>query len=220
LLLLPLTACGPDANSDDSGSDTGPPATTAEPTPTTGEPTPSTTGTATDSATDSASDTATDTASDTATDTTDTTTTTTEPGTTTGPVTATSTGDDDSGTTGADVLQLDPATLATFALPINSLRFAVAGHDAAHDLCVSVIFSGPSIDHQLHCDDFIPDDPYVVIEPGAGPCMNWDYAGNVELTAVSGCMQLISEDPAQIELDLVLQVSGDLFTGEIHLASP
>ncbi len=205
-LLLALAACGPETHTDFFGSEStssgaAEPQTTTEAAPTTGEPAPAT------ATTDEPATTALEP-------------TTTDPSA--GSETTADTGeatDGTAGTTGADALELDPETLVTFALPIDSLRYAVSGHDAAHGLCVSLIFTNSSIDHQLHCDVFDPGALYVVIEPGAGPCMNWDYDTGVELLSVAGCMQLVSEDPAQIDLDMTLQVSGALFTGEIHVAN-
>jgi hypothetical protein len=130
---------------------------------------------------------------------------------------AASTGGDGGSTTGSDdALVLDPATLEVFNLPINSIRYAVAGHDAAHDMCVSIIWFEPPPGE--HCDDFgaPPDEPYVWIEEEASPpCMGWGYAGNVELVAASGCYEFVSFEPPAVSLAMTLEVVGDLFTGTI-----
>lgn len=140
-------------------------------------------------------------------------------GTTTG-VTTTMTGET---TTGAsDDLVLDPATLEFFDLPIDSLRYAVGGFDPDHGLCAAIIFSDPGA--KQHCDDFMVGAsdgfPYVVITPAAAPpCMDWDYVGNVQLDAASGCFQVLAPFPADVAIDMKLQVSGAAFTGKIVVAS-
>lgn len=133
-----------------------------------------------------------------------------------------STGAGDSSTGAAADLVLDPDTLVVFELPINSLRYAVSGFDAEHATCVSIIFTYPG--EEQHCDDFtVGDDagfPYVFITPDAAPpCMDWDYQGNVQLDAASGCMQLTKPFPPEITIDMQLAVSGAPFTGSIAVAS-
>lgn len=133
-----------------------------------------------------------------------------------------STGAGDSSTGAAAALVLDPDTLVVFELPINSLRYAVSGFDAEHATCVSIIFTYPG--EEQHCDDFtVGDDagfPYVFITPDAAPpCMDWDYQGNVQLDAASGCMQLTKPSPPEITIEMQLEVSGAPFTGSIAVAS-
>jgi hypothetical protein len=126
-------------------------------------------------------------------------------------------------TTGApDGLVLDPETLVVFELPIGSIRYGVGGFDPAQQTCVTIIFSNPG--EQQHCDDFEVGDssgfPYVYITPGAiSSCTDWDYAGNVQLDAATGCMQLVEPSPAMITIDMQLTVSGPAFTGTISVAS-
>jgi hypothetical protein len=124
---------------------------------------------------------------------------------------------------GGDVLELDPQTLVYFELPIGSIRYAVGGHDPARDTCVSIIFSisGP-IQEEPHCDDFDLSNgpsgfPYVLITPAASPpCEQWDYAPNVEAVAASGCVQLHPfVEPLHIDIDMAIEVDGQLFTGTI-----
>ncbi len=147
---------------------------------------------------------------------------------TTAPLTGTdgssseSSGSMSSSTGGGDGLVLDPSTLVIFELPIGSIRYAVAGHDPGHNTCVSIIFMYPGMEE--HCDDFDVGEggmfPYVVITPDAGPpCMDWDYAGNVTVDAASGCMQVTSEFPLAITIDMNLSVSGDIFSGTIAVAN-
>ena len=147
---------------------------------------------------------------------------------TTAPLTGTDSGSSESSgamsssTGGTDGLVLDPSTLVMFELPINSIRYAVSGHDPEHNTCVSIIFSYPGVEE--HCDDFKigenGDFPYVVITPGgAPPCMDWDYGGNVTVDAASGCMQVTKEFPLAISIDMNLSVSGDIFTGTIAVSN-
>lgn len=122
---------------------------------------------------------------------------------------------------GPDGLVLDPATLEFFWLPIDSLRAAVGGFDAATNTCVTVMFmlGDTSVEH---CE-FLPDGlfPYVLITPdSAPPCTQWDYVPNVEIQTVAGCMQVTSQDPLDITLDMTLEVSGGPFSGKITVKSP
>jgi hypothetical protein len=140
----------------------------------------------------------------------------------TGSSTGGSSGEGDSSTGAGDGLVLDPDTLVVFELPINSLRYAVSGFDADHATCVSIIFTYPG--DEQHCDDFMVGDdlgfPYVFVTPDAAPpCMDWDYQGNVQLDAASGCMQLTDPAPPAITIDMTLEVSGAPFTGTISVAS-
>jgi hypothetical protein len=187
----PTTSTAPTSSDSNSGDATTEPAPTTGETPTTG-PAP-TTGDATTSTTGDA------------------TSTTCEPASSTGETTG-----------GADALVLDPRTLVFFDLPIGSIRYAVGGFDPDAQTCVSIIFFDPG--EQQHCDDFQTGDnsgfPYVFIVPNsAPPCMEWDYAGNVQLDAASGCMQLTNPFPAEIAIDMELSVSGAPFTGTISVAS-
>lgn len=147
---------------------------------------------------------------------------------TTAPLTGTDGGSSESSgvmsssTGGAGGLVLDPSTLVMFDLPIGSIRYAVGGHDPEHDTCVSIIFYHPGMEE--HCDDFEVGEggkfPYVVITPGGSPpCMDWDYSGNVTVDAAAGCMQVTSEAPLAISIDMNLSVSGDSFSGTIAVAN-
>lgn len=125
-----------------------------------------------------------------------------------------STGGDGGSTGGSDTLELDPRTMQFFNLPINSIRYAAAGHDAAHGLCVAIIWYNPLPGE--HCDiDPMSFSPYVHVEPGAPPCTDWDYGPNVELTGASGCYEWVSFEPPAATLDLTLEVVGEAFTGTI-----
>ncbi len=138
------------------------------------------------------------------------------------------TGEDSSsgGTTGPtpDGLVLDPDTLEVFWLPINSIRAGVGGWDEATNTCVTVIFFFGGVDDVLaeHCMfDPMGFIPYVVITPNSGPpCDQWEYGGNVEVVSAAGCQQVTNEEPLTMDIDMTLQVSGDLFTGQITVKSP
>jgi hypothetical protein len=120
-----------------------------------------------------------------------------------------------------DGLVLDPGSLELFWLPINSLRAAVGGFDAATNTCVTVMFMFGDTTVE-HCE-FQPDGlfPYVLITPdSAPPCVQWDYGPNVAIEAVSGCMQVTSEEPLDISIDMTLEVGGGPFSGKITVKSP
>ena len=133
------------------------------------------------------------------------------------------TGETTGETTGApDGLVLDPETLVFFELPIGSIRYAVGGFDPAQQTCVTIIFYHPG--EQEHCDDFKVGDtfgfPYVYIYPSPiASCTDWDYGGNVQLDAATGCMQVVELSPTMITIDMQLTVSGAAFTGTISVAS-
>jgi hypothetical protein len=122
-----------------------------------------------------------------------------------------------------DMLVLDPRTLVYFDLAIDSIRFAVGGHDPQRDACVSIIFNMPDPDLEaLYCDDFVLDNgpggfPYVLITPGASPpCYQWDYFPNVDAVAASGCMQAHPFDmPFYIDIDMSIEIDSELFAGTI-----
>lgn len=137
---------------------------------------------------------------------------------------ASSGGSSDDGTTGVGGLVLEPETLEDFWLPINSIRAGVGGFDAATQTCVSVIFFFDSHPDALaqHCSfDPMGLFPYVIVTPdSAPPCQQWDYGGNVTVTAAAGCMQVISEDPIDIAIDMTVEVSDGPFPGTITIQSP
>jgi hypothetical protein len=140
---------------------------------------------------------------------------------------ASSSGGDDvtsGGSTGpvADGLVLDPETLEFFWLPINSIRAGVGGFDPVANTCVSIIFHFTSQDTlDEHCAfDPMNQFPYVVVTPDSQPpCMDWDYAGEVTVDSAVGCMQVTSENPLDMNIDIVLEVSGVPFTGTISVSN-
>lgn len=122
-----------------------------------------------------------------------------------------------------DGLVLDPDTLEHFWLPINSLRAGVGGWHEASNTCVSVIFMFDGFDDAMaeHCM-FEPMSlkPYVVVTPNSGPpCTQWDYGGNVEVLAATGCEQMVSDEP-KFDIDMVIEVDGPLLNGQILVKSP
>ena len=89
-------------------------------------------------------------------------------------------------------LILDPASLTFFDLPINSIRGAVSGYDAAARTCVTIVWDYSNTAHDLvpWCDEFGAGFPYVlVVRDTDGPCGQWDYSANVTATAAEGCVQ-------------------------------
>jgi hypothetical protein len=119
------------------------------------------------------------------------------------------------GESGDDELVLDPDTLEFFELPIGSVRYAVAGQDVDSDTCVTLVWWG--IEEDPICAQ--PDMqgwPYVVITPNVqAPCTQWDYGGNVAIADAQGCADFTYGPTFTAEIDVSLEVSGDLFTGTI-----
>jgi hypothetical protein len=114
------------------------------------------------------------------------------------------------------VLVLDPDTLEFFALPIGSIRYAVAGHDVDSDTCVTLVWWG-SEDPACAQPD-MQGWPYVVITPNVqAPCTQWDYGGNVAIADAQGCADFTYGPNFSFtaEVDVSLEVSGDVFTGTI-----
>jgi hypothetical protein len=127
--------------------------------------------------------------------------------------------DRDSGTETPTIVLREPVF---FDLPINSLRFAVSGHDAASGLCITAVFF-PTEDAQLvrHCDDFDHTwFPYVVVEPAnAAGC--WDYGSTVTLESARGCVDWASFGPSHAdEATLELAIDSPLWSGHIIFAKP
>jgi hypothetical protein len=104
-----------------------------------------------------------------------------------------------------------------FSLPIDSIRYGVSGHDAEHDLCISVIWYISGIDRSRFCgDDAMPITPDVVIEAGM-PAGCWDYRGNADLLAMRGCVDFGTfRDLDDDAVDLDVDVHSDLFTGTVR----
>ena len=125
---------------------------------------------------------------------------------------------------GADVasgprLVLDPSTLTFFDLPIGSLRGAVSGFAPAAGLCVTIVWDYSNTGHApgAWCDVFQPMFPYVLlVESHTGGCRDWDYAGNAEVTAATGCVDFALLAAASMNLvDVEVAVSSPLFTGTV-----
>jgi hypothetical protein len=120
-------------------------------------------------------------------------------------------------------LDLDPATLTFFSLPINSIRYAISGWDPDARTCVSVIWTlGGVEDAEAFCGE---STPYVIIAPDQNaPCGElWDYASNVTTNSAIGCYDfadfatLGSWAPHLDLIDLDLSVTSTTFTGNIRI---
>ncbi|MBN2194681.1 MAG: hypothetical protein JW751_17830, partial [Polyangiaceae bacterium] len=120
-----------------------------------------------------------------------------------------------------DQLTLDPESLTFFGLPIGSIRWAVAGYDAAHRTCVTVTWDFSSDTRGLgpFCDGYNQQSlfPYTnVVTDTDGPCTDWDYGGNVETTAFTGCVDFAESGLSSMDLaDFTVTVAGDPFSGTI-----
>jgi hypothetical protein len=118
--------------------------------------------------------------------------------------------------TGDNELVLDPDTLEFFELPIGSVRYAVAGQDMDSDTCVTLVWWGS--EDPICAQPDMQGWPYVVITPNVqAPCTQWDYGGNVTLADAQGCANFTygPDFSFTAEIDVSLEVSGDVFTGTI-----
>jgi hypothetical protein len=121
-------------------------------------------------------------------------------------------------------LEIQPETLTFFALPINSIRYAVSGLDPNADMCVTLIWSLDSVeDARAHCGD---SSPYVVLTPHTGSgCGQWNYASNVVTNSATGCYDfadfrdLGSSGPHVNLVDMTLTVTSTTFTGGIRMSN-
>lgn len=104
-----------------------------------------------------------------------------------------------------------------FSLPLDSIRYAVSGHDAERDLCISVIWYISGVDRTRYCsDDAMPITPDVVIEAGM-PAGCWDYRSNADLLAMRGCVDFGDfRDLDDDAVDLDVDVHSDLFSGTVR----
>jgi len=85
-------------------------------------------------------------------------------------------------------LTLDPASLVFGSLPIGSYRPMISGHDPAARTCVSLIWYYDSPWDGGFCDTFPNFMAYAIVTPDTdGPCGQWEYGGDVGITALSGC---------------------------------
>jgi hypothetical protein len=105
-------------------------------------------------------------------------------------------------------ITIDPESIVFFDLPINSLRFAAAGVDAATGVCAAIIwdYSNNELELERHCNDFgtYPDFPYVILREPPESCDNlqglWDYGG-LEPEVTSGCIDPL-EETVNVQLDV------------------
>ncbi len=91
--------------------------------------------------------------------------------------------------------RVDPKTIRAFDLPINSIRFSVAGYVPEERTCVGVVWFEQAIGRAERwlCGHETSEQPYVVVETDVDRdfCETWDYSGNAELLApVDGCVRL------------------------------
>jgi hypothetical protein len=112
--------------------------------------------------------------------------------------------------------------LVFFDLPIDSLRYAVSGHDRATGLCITaVFFLNEQAPLDRRCDDFDHTwFPYVVVEPAdAAGC--WDYGSDVTLESARGCVDWAAFGPTHAdEATLELSIESPLFSGRVLFEKP
>jgi hypothetical protein len=114
---------------------------------------------------------------------------------------------------------LTPTGLVFSFLPIDSLRGSVRGIDAEKGLCVDVVWDYSGRARGRHCDELGPRFPYIFI--ARDNCDGVHYQGNTEVLASRGCIDFASFGAASMNrVDVVLDVSGPLFTGTINLRGP
>lgn len=124
----------------------------------------------------------------------------------------------EAGSAGAsgDRLVLEASTITFFSLPIDSVRYAVAGYDAAHRTCATVIWNWSPFGGARCSDATAGANPYVVIVPNTDPpCSNWEYGGNVEAVGWKGCVDFASGGTGINRVDAEVTVQGDSFSGTI-----
>jgi hypothetical protein len=118
---------------------------------------------------------------------------------------------------------LDPPTITLYELPIGSLRYGISGFAPGHNACVTLVYWGGVFPR---CDALQMGDPYVIIQPnGTPPCDNWNYAGNVEVVAARGCVdvQTVSWPPTgmvDVELDVTGSFNGTVVANTRDLVTP
>jgi len=99
-------------------------------------------------------------------------------------------------------LVLDPDSLSFFGLPIDSIRFAVSGHDPDARVCVTLVwdFSNTGRTEGPFCDDFGPGFPYAIVHRDTdGPCGGWAYGGTVDVVASEGCLDMAGFGPTSMD---------------------
>jgi hypothetical protein len=107
---------------------------------------------------------------------------------------------------------------AFFDLPINSIRYALSGYDAAADICVTAVwfFTDQAAQDRLCSPDFDGQTVYFIVSPGeSAGC--WDYDGNATIDRVDGCVDWSAfggthTDAAEIEF----QVTSPAWSGAVR----
>jgi hypothetical protein len=116
-------------------------------------------------------------------------------------------------------VSLDPTTLTFFNLPINSIRYAVAGYVPDAEMCVTLVwdFSNTGMDLRAHCNDFKNGFPYAILyKDKPANCGQWEYTSEVQVADVAGCIDFADFGPASLNLvDIELSVRSPIFSGRL-----
>jgi hypothetical protein len=137
------------------------------------------------------------------------------------PYSTTDGGSDSSDTAGttSNPLVLDPNSLNFFSVPIDSVRWDVAGFAPAARTCVAVMWDYSNTGHAqgAHCDEFGSMFPYVTITTNTdGPCNDWSYSGGVQVDGWSGCVDFRTYQGINY-VNSIVSVTSPAFTGQIIL---
>jgi hypothetical protein len=126
---------------------------------------------------------------------------------------------------GSEVWTVDPRSITFFSLPINSLRYAVAGYIPEARACVAAIWSADAVgpaSQRLHCEG-AGVHPYLHIELDQdGPCTNWGYSGNLPHVApYEGCVDFggVDDGVGINYADLGFTVQSDQLSGHITMTN-
>jgi hypothetical protein len=105
-------------------------------------------------------------------------------------------------------ITIDPESIVVYDLPLNSVRFAAAGFDAATGVCAAIIwdYSNNDLELERHCDDFgtYPIFPYVILREPPESC---DYLEGLwddeilEPEVASGCFDPL-EETVDVQIDV------------------
>jgi hypothetical protein len=113
--------------------------------------------------------------------------------------------------------------VTTFWLPSGSARLGASGR-ATPRVCAGLVwdFSNTGRPLERSCDEHGDGFPYAVLTlVPSGPCgAVWDYHPNAVIKSLSGCIEPHVGEGPPARLDITATISGALFVGEIHLATP
>lgn len=105
--------------------------------------------------------------------------------------------------------------LQFFDLPINSIRYAVSGHDSATGLCISAVFYLNSFSRQRHCDLGGSWFPYVVVERATKPGC-WGYGPNASIESIRGCVDFaLFGRESTGDVQLTMTISSEPWSGTV-----